>query len=83
MTDFGRRRGIGRRRLTVGGGGSRRNDTGRILVCAHEKANEIKDLNASSGPTITIDFKWGAFGYTRGKLDIEWFCYEHAGLDRV
>jgi len=40
-------------------------------------------LNASSGPTITIDFKWGAFGYTRGKLDIEWFCYEHAGLDRV
>ena len=24
--------------------------------------------------------KWGAFGYTRSKFEIEWFCFEHAQL---
>jgi len=30
-----------------------RNDTGRILILAHEKLNEINDCNTSSGPTKT------------------------------
>jgi hypothetical protein len=35
--------------------GTIRNDTGRFLVLAHEKANEINNSGTSSGPTKDAD----------------------------
>jgi hypothetical protein len=35
-------------------GGTIRDDTGGLLIQAHEKANEINNLNTSSGPTRTF-----------------------------
>ena len=32
-----------------------RNDTGRLLILAHEKLNKINDLNTSSGPTRILN----------------------------
>jgi hypothetical protein len=27
--------------------------------------------------------KWGGWGYARSKQQVEWFCYEHAPLERI
>jgi hypothetical protein len=39
--------------ISAVGGGKIRNDTGRLLILAHEKVNEINGYGSSSGPTKT------------------------------
>jgi len=40
------------------GGGTIRNNTGRFLIFAHEKSNEINAFAAPSGPTIIVIYQW-------------------------
>lgn len=42
---------------TVWRHGTMRNDTGRFLILAHEKANKIKDSNTPAGPTIIVIYQ--------------------------